>query len=153
MSDLGRHVQTIFCDDVRQEVGNKNSLMGVYAAEMKFSSLPTIVPQLCVLVQVRTPKDRPIRSLQITVTLGEATLANFIAPPESLPTSAASVSYFSGLDQDDELGCLSIGAAFHIMGFSVAIPGAVRVHVIADGEKLVAQGLHITGPDVLPAEL
>ena len=30
----------IFCDDIRTEIGNKHSLMGVYGDDLKFASLP-----------------------------------------------------------------------------------------------------------------
>jgi hypothetical protein len=34
----------IFCDDVRQEVTNKQILIGVYASDMRVSQVPILVP-------------------------------------------------------------------------------------------------------------
>ena len=31
---ITRHLEVIFCDDIREEVGNKLSFMGVYSADL-----------------------------------------------------------------------------------------------------------------------
>jgi hypothetical protein len=43
-----RHLYTLVCDDVRLEVGNKLSLMGIYYEEIRFSSIPARLPKLCI---------------------------------------------------------------------------------------------------------
>lgn len=50
-----------FCDDVRYELGNKVSLMGIYAATMVLQAAPPIViPKLCLAIWVIfDPKDIP----------------------------------------------------------------------------------------------
>jgi hypothetical protein len=35
---------SIFCDDIRQEVTNKQILIGVYASDMRVSLMPSVVP-------------------------------------------------------------------------------------------------------------
>jgi hypothetical protein len=47
------HLYTIICDDVRPEVGNKLSLMGVYYEEIAFSSIPARVPKLSIFQRWR----------------------------------------------------------------------------------------------------
>ena len=49
-----RWVHCIFCDDVRTEVGNKLSLMGVYNGEINFpegipDGSPVLIPKLCMV--------------------------------------------------------------------------------------------------------
>ena len=34
MSDPARHLEVIYCDDIREEVGGKISLMGIYTGDM-----------------------------------------------------------------------------------------------------------------------
>jgi hypothetical protein len=47
---------TTFCDDIRFEQGNKLSLMGCYDREMLiYGALPTVLPKLGFLVQLRLP--------------------------------------------------------------------------------------------------
>lgn len=40
-------IETIFCDDIREEVGNKRSLMGIYQSDMFIQSMPALLPRLC----------------------------------------------------------------------------------------------------------
>ena len=72
---LGNRVYTILCDDVRNEVGNKRSIIGLYRGNMIFQSVPAVLPQinLCVLidgqkiiipegeVELRMPEMNPIK--------------------------------------------------------------------------------------------
>ena len=41
-----RHLITLVCDDVRSEVGNKLSLMGLYDEEMIVPAFPTRLPRI-----------------------------------------------------------------------------------------------------------
>ena len=45
-------ITLILCDDVRQETGNKYSLMGVYGADLVFAQLPALLPKLCVCIML-----------------------------------------------------------------------------------------------------
>ena len=62
-----RTIHAVWCDDVRQEVGNKPSLMGVYINSMVFQSLPIVMPRLSVFVWISTPKDTPFEKLVVKI--------------------------------------------------------------------------------------
>jgi hypothetical protein len=58
----------IFCDDIREEVGGKISLIGCYGVDMQFQgvSFPVVLPKFGIFVTARLPIDRatpPIRFL------------------------------------------------------------------------------------------
>lgn len=59
-----------FCDDVRQEIGGKITIVGVYGGELTaYGEAPIALPQLHVLVAFRNaPKDESY-SLKIVVTM------------------------------------------------------------------------------------
>ena len=42
----------IFCDDVRQEVGNKKSYIGVYTEELYVPTLPTLLPKFYMVTTI-----------------------------------------------------------------------------------------------------
>jgi hypothetical protein len=46
-----------FCDDLRFEVGNKISLMGIYTGQMFVEQVPITLPKLCVTVTLVVPKN------------------------------------------------------------------------------------------------
>lgn len=58
-----RYVHVIWCDDIRQEVGNKPSFMGVYTAGIVLPGLPAVLPRLAVYVWLDTPIERPFKKL------------------------------------------------------------------------------------------
>jgi hypothetical protein len=59
-----------FCDDVRQEIGGKITIVGVYGGELTaYGEAPIALPQLHVVVAFRNaPKDEPY-NLKIVVTM------------------------------------------------------------------------------------
>jgi hypothetical protein len=66
-----RQLNVIYCDDVRQEVGNKQSFIGVYAADLIVDRLPAILPKFCVVATVSTPLAQPFDNLRVRVLMDE----------------------------------------------------------------------------------
>lgn len=62
-----RTLESIWCDDVRLEVGNKISYMGVYFNELFVPSFPFALEKLCLSCQVKTSIDLPFKSLKLLV--------------------------------------------------------------------------------------
>ena len=65
---MARTFQTIWCDDVRMEVGNKMSLMGVYSNVLLVPTFPFTLLKLCLSCKVRTEIKKPFKQLKIVVT-------------------------------------------------------------------------------------
>ena len=63
MSFTERYVHALWCDDIRHELGNKPSFMGVYTGGLVVSKLPIVLPRLCVFAWVVAPLDHPIKHL------------------------------------------------------------------------------------------
>lgn len=49
------YVHVLWCDDIRQEIGNKPSLMGVYTGGLLLPSLPTSLSRLSLQIYICTP--------------------------------------------------------------------------------------------------
>lgn len=64
---ITRYMWTIVCDDIRQEVGNKVSYVGVYAGELIVPTFPFTLPKLCALVNVTTDVEDPFKQLELLV--------------------------------------------------------------------------------------
>jgi hypothetical protein len=47
---IAEQVFTILSDDVRHEIGNKNSIMGIYLDRLVFQELPALLPKLTLTV-------------------------------------------------------------------------------------------------------
>lgn len=81
---LQRTLIAQYCDDVRQEVGNKFSLMGCYGADLYVPAFPITLPKLCVFVHVRTTREHPFERLTLRLVRGGEVLSELVANPEKL---------------------------------------------------------------------
>jgi len=84
-SNEGRLIVADFCDDIRQEVGNKFSLMGCYGGpDLQIHPIPGTLPKLCASIQIITPKERPFVSLTVRALLNEDVIAELEIPMDQL---------------------------------------------------------------------
>lgn len=64
---MDRHIQTIFCDDVRHELGGKLSYIGDYSGVLLVPAFPVTLPKLCLVIKVLTPAEKPFARLTLRV--------------------------------------------------------------------------------------
>jgi len=64
---ITRHIETLFCDDIRHEMGGKLSFIGAYSGELLVPAFPARLPKLCLFVRMVTPVEEPFRSLDLRV--------------------------------------------------------------------------------------
>ena len=76
-----RHLFGLFCDDIRQEVGNKLSLMGCYGPDLVVDALPAVLPRLCVQIRLVTPKARPCERAVIRLFMNDDDLLGELEIP------------------------------------------------------------------------
>ncbi len=53
---LAKHINTIVCDDIRQESDDKLSLMGIYQKDIIVNNIPSILPTLCFMFTLEDVK-------------------------------------------------------------------------------------------------
>src|ERR1019366_1529097 len=94
-----RYAYCLFCDDIRQEVGNKTSFMGVYSADMIFPPDPpedaaVVVAKMVIVVWLVTDiNDRPTRGEFILYgPPGKSEIGRISMPPEQIAAMPASES-------------------------------------------------------------
>lgn len=87
---IPRHVETLFCDDIRHEVGGKLSYIGVYSGGLFVPAFPVTLPKLCLSVKVVTPADQPLSSLKLHVLKDEETLQEIALDEKQLATASDS---------------------------------------------------------------
>lgn len=124
--EFPRHVEVIYCDDIRNEVGDKVSYMGIYQGDMYVPSLPLILPKLCIAVNVVTSISSPFQKLSVTVEKGmegeELMSTGYIdlTPPPA-----------SKKDKDSDNGNAYLGMqlVFMLSPFQIEKPTILRVLV------------------------
>lgn len=77
-------LSTTFCDDVRQEVGGKQSLIGVYNGVMFVPQFPATLPKLWLVAAYTTPRSKLPKRLKIRVLKNGEPLVEMDAKPEHL---------------------------------------------------------------------
>lgn len=60
-----RYGYCIFCDDIRTELGEKLSFMGVYNGILFLPEFPYTLPKLCAHINLVTPADQPYKSIVV----------------------------------------------------------------------------------------
>jgi hypothetical protein len=85
MMNNDRYAFCLYCDDVRQEVGGKMTLVGVYQGGIQINApLPVTIPQLHIVCNIRTPIDRPFKSLAFRLMFGDEEVAASTIPDDFL---------------------------------------------------------------------
>lgn len=131
-----RYVTVQFCDDIRQEVGNKYSLVGCYGPSMLLSAMPVVLPKLCAFVRIYTPVNRPFAKLSIRVLRGDQLLTEMDIPQEVL-ASIRAVEHLPGED------AIIVGSGLAISPLAIEEPCMLRIEVDTDEGPLKGDTLRI----------
>jgi hypothetical protein len=143
---------TIFCDDIRFELGNKFSFIGVYNGAMFFSEelpFPITIPKLCMNVRIFMPVDmHPDRIDMMVYFPGDKDDSpTFKQPIENLPPRQKIVE---DLDMTEARGVFS--APFIFSPVQLLSVGAIKVRANIKGETIRLGSLFVrTQPAVTPA--
>lgn len=60
-------LQAMYCDDVRQETGNKLSFMGVYRGRLIVQSFPAVLPKLNIVLNATVSSDYQFNNARCVV--------------------------------------------------------------------------------------
>lgn len=134
---------TIFCDDIRQEVGGKLSYMGVYMSEMVIHApFPATLPKLCMVINYL---ERPGSNEDpVTIRVFQPEEKN---PLTDIPLDADLMRRSGLAPTDPEASDPFIGALFflNLAPFVIKAPGRIRV-VAESGNKKVRLGSILVRP-------
>jgi hypothetical protein len=79
---FAKEMFTILCDDIRQEMGNKISLMGTYGKDVIVPSIPFVFPKLCLLVIAKEVQiEIPWLKVIVTTPKSDPIILDIPAPP------------------------------------------------------------------------
>lgn len=139
---MNRHIQTIFCDDIRHEIGGKLSYIGVYSGRLIASEFPITLPKLCLALNVVTPSSEPFRSLSLNVLKNEETLAHPVLNEAQL-IEACEAAVTANADVASPLPVLIASFLFVFSPFVLEGPCLLRVRAETESEELQGIALRI----------
>lgn len=122
-----RSLNTIFCDDIRMEIGNKVSYMGVYRGTYEVNGpVPIVVPRIYAAIEVKTPIDNPFKRIHAKLYQDDR-LVSEIKVDEDVIANFTPGSF----DEDDTT--IMIGLALPLQPF--IIEKSCNLNVIVDTES------------------
>lgn len=137
---------SIFCDDIRQEAGNKLSYMGVYGPNLIVPSFPTTLAKLCCILSVRVPAKSPPRHVVFKLLRDEEVI--FEADLTASDFKHASVT--SGLPVDDL--AITLSSVSQLINLSITQTCILKTRAIVDGKELRGGGLELVAIEALRLE-
>ena len=134
-----RYVFCEYCDDIRQEMFGKLSLIGVYQNTMNIIGvLPIIVPKFFISAHIVTPKDKPFLNAKIDLKVNDTIIESITPSSETLMEGQNDAL------RNPDVRLLSLRVVIALQPFEVTQSGRLRVQITADGEEFESNGLIIT---------
>ncbi|RDE49304.1 MAG: hypothetical protein DVS81_17350 [Candidatus Accumulibacter meliphilus] len=143
---MDRHIQTVFCDDIRHEVGGKHSYIGVYSGKLFVPTFPATLSKLCVAMNVLTPADRPFAKLTVRLLKDEDVLIEGTLDDVQL-SAAVDVPEDDAMTKD---GILALQSVIVFSPFVLEGPCTLRVRAETEEGELRGLGLRV---EQAPAEM
>jgi hypothetical protein len=136
----------IFCDDVRSELGNKKSYMGVYTDELFVPSVPTLLPKFCVVTTISClPTEIPKR-LAVEFSLADDVLTRQEVSEDILSAwrDEAEGGGSEGNEPQAEYQEKSrLIVEFVVSPFTVPKEGLLEIQIETDTDRILAGSLEI----------
>ena len=84
---MNRKYDCLFADDIRNEIGGKHSIIGVYNTALSLDSAQTLIPKLAISLNCYTDFDHPFKQLFVMVMLDDAVISQNELPAQFLEKS------------------------------------------------------------------
>lgn len=140
----GIFVSTIYCDDVRQEVGGKHSFMGVYNSDMLIPEFPANIGKLCAQITVRLPIETRAENMVIKILNVEDIVAEIPLPEGQLQAMRKQI--LANESDPSELQFLGVVVGLQITPLLLDKPGKFRSIAVVDGNEVRGNSLAIRRP-------
>lgn len=131
-------LSTVYCDDIRQEVGGKLSLIGIYNTVMYVQQFPVTLPKLWIMATYVVSRDEPPKNLKIRVLKNTEPLADLDATPDHLQELANQSAPIVPMPEGSER---VISAQSHVCFSPFLLDGPCVLRVVAITEKGEVPGL------------
>lgn len=144
---MTKYVHVTYCDDIRQEVGGKITLVGIYSGQCLVPAIPYVLAKLCVVINIAATRKEPITSAIVTGAYAGIEVFNMSLDAEQIAQIMAP-SYEARPDGENMmLMFMGVISPFHVHAI-----GKLTLKVVANGEEISCEGLDIsTAPLDLPA--
>jgi hypothetical protein len=139
---MNGYLTTTFSDDVRQEVGGKQSLIGVYSGVMFVPEFPITIPKLWLTTNLVVPVEQTPKSMRVRVTRNDDMMVELDATPEYLD-ALRNAKALDIPSPQDAVRVVSAQAQVCFNAVSLEGPCVLRVIAITDSGEYRGLGLQV----------
>ena len=140
---MNRHIQTVFCDDIRHELGGKLSFIGVYSGHLFVSTFPVTLPKLCLALTAITPTTQPFQKLDLRILKDDEVLAEGSLDEAMLSCIADATAVLDGDENGEENRVQVLNSLFVFSPFQIDAPCRLRVRAVTESGELKGLSLMI----------
>ncbi|WP_145306133.1 MULTISPECIES: hypothetical protein [unclassified Pseudomonas] len=140
---MTRYAHATYCDDIRQEVGGKITLVGIYSGQCLVPMIPCTLPKLCLALYVSASRSKPVSSLSVSGVFAGTEVVNMVLDSNHINEIMAPSNA-----QNPDAKQMMLVLMATMAPFNVIVPGKLTLTVTADGEDIFCEGLNIsTAPE------
>jgi hypothetical protein len=149
---MQRHLQTIFCDDIRHETSGKLTLVGMYSDSLFVPQLPVTLPRVCLVARLISSLKQPARSVKLRVYKGTDLIQELMAQETDLAAMLRNVPTYEAAGSSDRVQVVQFLVEF--APFQINGPCLLRVHAetedgLHEGASLSISQTPTAGPVTL----
>ncbi len=144
---MNRKFDCIFADDIRNELGGKHSIIGVYNSVLSLDTAQSLIPKLAVSLTCHTDFGHPFKQIFVLVMLDDAVISQNELPAEFLERSFAENRKMledSGVSPDSQSYRATVN--IHLNPLVIKQQSRLNVVVVADGEEIRVGSLLLKVP-------
>jgi hypothetical protein len=140
MTYCPRFIHTLYCDDVRHEVGGKMTFVGAYQGQMVAEQPGELMlPKLCIVLTAQTPHSQPFQRLNVKLFRDDEVLQEMELPIQTL--------HLKDVANGRPLNFDVMGVIMTLHGLKFEKDSTLRVRVQTESEELSAMGLQVVLKD------
>lgn len=138
---MNPHIETIFCDDIRDEVNGKVSYIGTYNANLFAKEFPITLPKFCIALKIVLPLDYEFKNIELNVFKDEDTLIQANIDESQLEAYSQLVKDIK--DEDRENRIFTFQTRIIASPFLIESESILRVRAKIDENEFRGAGLTI----------
>lgn len=147
---MNHYLSTVFCDDIRYEIGGKFSLIGVYNGNLIVPAFPVKLPKLCIASTMVISADSPPKMIMLRVWKDEEPIAALNATEEYLQQLANAKTIVPRPSGLLRVNSVLSQVCFEQLEFTK--PGFLRVSALTDSGEIRSVGLQVMTQADVPAK-
>jgi hypothetical protein len=131
---MGRFGYSIFCDDIRNEPGEKLSFVGCYNGVIFVPpTFPLVLPRFCIHIHIVSPATEPYESIAVRC-YAPCEDAPIVEEPVEPPPREEQVALLAKLGTNPDAPLYIVaGTSLILMPLQLNGPGLIRVRAVVDG--------------------